>query len=687
MRPPAGYVPKFSDSFAAQWLNDEASDYAVARRVLSEYHPLEAEMWLQLGAHLFHQCSSGGTVRKFVPPTPWSAEPSELVKAYMSSEWRDDAMSLLEFLRRTNPKGDISQAMKKRHAKEKLDDDESLEAFCNRIDTKGEVMIAAGTAMRFSDVYYAQWSVLNVPFRALKDLLFEGLDLVPETFQGFAVALHHKPVFWRNLDAVKADLELEAFADHAVKSNLAMVQAHTAVVDGYLSGELVLGRDEIPTVRRMPTGAAALPPKLDKEQWKVVDRIHGLVVRSIELASEQEETGDYALEDKERRWAPLAVLGPAGSGKSTAVQTVVQMAIDQGARVGIACPTRMLVARIKEKFPHYDVDSIHAMFELFKPEHLTLDAMWFYDLVIIEEVSQVSQAVFERLLRLWDAAMRRPVLVFVGDFAQLRGVDPSRALDSLRWSEVHKLTLHTMRRCKCEKLKKKLELLRSAKPDKKQLAGILSGHKAPSRAHRATHEMQEIPSADEIGWIFHENPDTTFVTITRANAAWVNEVVVGQLFADKEPVRVIPGDPEGNADNFEGVGMAYNEPIEIPIHLGMRLTFTRNINKEMDYVNGMSCVVLGVHRAGLRVRTDTNHIVCVYPWTDEWKTCFYPVRIGYAHTLMKMQGATLKDMTVWLDVANVEAAAYVALSRVEYDANWRFVGNPTVHHFTPATAV
>ena len=129
------------------------------------------------------------------------------------------------------------------------------------------------------------------------------------------------------------------------------------------------------------------------------------------------------------------------------------------------------------------------------------------------------------------------------------------------------------------------------------------------------------------------------------------------------------------------------ESIEIPIHLGMRLTFTRNINKEMDFVNGMSCVVLGVHKAGLRVRTDTNHIVCVYPWTDEWKTCFYPVRIGYAHTLMKMQGATLKDMTVWLDVANVEAAAYVALSRVEYDANWRFVGNPTVHHFTPATAV
>eukprot|EP00971_Amphidinium_carterae_P229286 4548815-Amphidinium_carterae.1 len=52
----AGYVPKFSDSFGQQWLCDEASDYAIARRVLSEYHPLEAEMWLQLGAHLFRPC-------------------------------------------------------------------------------------------------------------------------------------------------------------------------------------------------------------------------------------------------------------------------------------------------------------------------------------------------------------------------------------------------------------------------------------------------------------------------------------------------------------------------------------------------------------------------------------------------------------------------------------------------------
>ena len=62
----------------------------------------------------------------------------------------------------------------------------------------------------------------------------------------------------------------------------------------------------------------------------------------------------------------------------------------------------------------------------------------------------------------------------------------------------------------------------------------------------------------------------------------------------------------------------------------------------------------------------------------------FPMRVGYASTLHKVQGATLPHITLWLDIANMPAAAYVALSRVEHDADWRFVGNPCVHHFTPA---
>ena len=146
-----------------------------------------------------------------------------------------------------------------------------------------------------------------------------------------------------------------------------------------------------------------------------------------------------------------------------------------------------------------------------------------------------------------------------------------------------------------------------------------------------------------------------------------------------------PGDPDANPDNFEGTTQVSWEPAAVPVFIGMTLMLTKNINKEIDFVNGMTATVEGLYNSGVRVRTRTGYEVMVFPWTDEEHQVFFPMRLGYANTLMKMQGATLPHLTIWLDAPNVEAAGYVALSRVEYDAHWRFVGDPSVHHFTPAT--
>ena len=51
----ATYVPKFSDSFANEWLDDDSSDYHVAKKILFDYHPQAPEMWLQLAAQQFPQ--------------------------------------------------------------------------------------------------------------------------------------------------------------------------------------------------------------------------------------------------------------------------------------------------------------------------------------------------------------------------------------------------------------------------------------------------------------------------------------------------------------------------------------------------------------------------------------------------------------------------------------------------------
>ena len=79
-------------------------------------------------------------------------------------------------------------------------------------------------------------------------------------------------------------------------------------------------------------------------------------------------------------------------------------------------------------------------------------------------------------------------------------------------------------------------------------------------------------------------------------------------------------------------------------------------------------------------------MLVVFPWTDEYKSVYLPMRLGYATTLLKVQGDELGHMTMWLDAPDIEAAGYVALSRVRTDATWRFVGNPSRHHFTPSGA-
>eukprot|EP00971_Amphidinium_carterae_P325514 6455815-Amphidinium_carterae.1 len=284
----------------------------------------------------------------------------------MASMWRREDMPLLEFLRKTNRQGTLARHIRQRHKVEAMEG-ESLEAFANRCACRGEKMIAAVTSSRFSGKFFSEWVVLNMPFRSFADLLFENLALVPENYQGMAMALHHASHFWRDEAAVKAELELHAMRDTFVQSNMAMIAAHTEVVDLYISGRLVLGVHEIPT-RAIQNRGGSLPSQLHEEQWRVVDTIADSVRKSVEEAWVEEPPSNSF------KTVAHAVLGPAGSGKSTAVQVAVHQAVDQGARVVIACPTRMLVADLRQKFPDLDVDSIHAVFEIWKPEQYTLDS-------------------------------------------------------------------------------------------------------------------------------------------------------------------------------------------------------------------------------------------------------------------------------------------------------------------------
>ena len=348
----------------------------------------------------------------------------------------------------------------------------------------------------------------------------------------------------------------------------------------------------------------------------------------------------------------------------------------------------MLATRYRAR-QDLDVDTVHGMFALHKDELATAEIMKIYDLIVIDEIGQLAVWIFDRLLRLWDAADRRPAIVFVGDFCQLTGADGTTARDSPRWSQMSILQLHEMRRCKCERLKWMLQLLRSTIPSGAQLKKILKGHRANLPAR---HRCQNPFDADDVAAILRDTPHTTFLTVSRKGTAKLNQYALQVLFPDADLLDCIPCDPQENFDNFRGTAQVDARPFWMPIYEGMRVTITRNTDKENGFVNGMGAVVQRRRQNGVQVKTDEGKVLLIHPigqecclWDGSYRTTTtYPLRLGYSTTLHKIQGATLSHITIWMDVSFVRAALYVALSRVQHDRDWRFVGSIKGRHCLPA---
>ena len=173
---------------------------------------------------------------------------------------------------------------------------------------------------------------------------------------------------------------------------------------------------------------------------------------------------------------------------------------------------------------------------------------------------------------MWEAA----ALVFAGDFWQLPGVNDSQATHSPKWRSVFVVNLHEMWRCKDQKLRKKLELLRTAAPTPEQLADICRGHKAWTHAGD--------PTLEEMEEVLRRHPDTTVVTCTRQKAAVVNQLVIQALFEKmRKPVLgQLDLDWEANPANYEEGGRRKEttpKPLQQEIYAGMRVHLTRNVNK------------------------------------------------------------------------------------------------------------
>jgi hypothetical protein len=233
-----------------------------------------------------------------------------------------------------------------------------------------------------------------------------------------------------------------------------------------------------------------------------------------------------------------------------------------------------------------------------------------------------------------------------------------------------------------EALLKKLSAIRTHEPSKEMLGKICRRHKAWSDHHE--------PTAWDIQNVFRQHPDTTVVTCTRRAADLVNELNVRVKYGKRPAMATLPTEFDANNENYDAKGKLRQDrrpkPKMTPMHRGMRMHLTRNLDKAHDFVYGMEVSVEDFHAESecLRVRTKTGKVLAVYRYTDpETKCTFYPIRVGYASTIYKLQGAQLPHVTIWLDRPHMKAAAYVAMSRVRRDDEYLFGGVVTTEHVVP----
>jgi len=178
---------------------------------------------------------------------------------------------------------------------------------------------------------------------------------------------------------------------------------------------------------------------------------------------------------------------------------------------------------------------------------------------------------------------------------------------------------------------------------------------------------------------YQDNKEAIVITVSRKASHIINDLFVAHLFDGNSPLATVL--------------VACNPPRVVPIHVGMRVMITRNLNKRLGVVNGQLASFHRMRGATLQLKLNEGRMVFVYPLTiqdpsDEEKSIIvYPIVPAYAFTICKAQGQTMKKVAIYFDVDCVPAGSgYVAVTRVRELANLYFITPPQLHHFQVPTA-
>lgn len=302
------------------------------------------------------------------------------------------------------------------------------------------------------------------------------------------------------------------------------------------------------------------------------------------------------------------------------------------------------------------------------------------NILFIDEISMIDNETFDKVSEVLASVrkIRKPFggiqMVLVGDFCQLSPVKNTYCFLSKAWErlDVHVVVLKEMIRQKDDMtFQKILEEIRFGKCSKKTFATL--------KSLKDTDLKEIIPTR-----LFSLNTDVNDINMhgqrslyksrTKKDILSAKKVMCFPFVADSLNLEILNSTDFTDKDIFRFQAVSNDNTTKldeyiIDLVVGDRILITRNINMENGLVNGTTGTVIGLHTDHVCI-TDIygkSHVIYYYKDVNENNekyTKFMPIRLAYALSIHKSQGATLDAIEVD-GSSNIFAPGqlYTALSR------------------------
>jgi len=376
------------------------------------------------------------------------------------------------------------------------------------------------------------------------------------------------------------------------------------------------------------------------------------------------------LKDKQN----IFLTGGAGVGKTTLTREIIQSFHDDAKKVAKLASTGMAATLIDGQTLHSfldlgianDVEDLeqNAKYNIKKKIKKLISSM---DLIVIDEISMVSDTLFEMIELRLEQAEFDGVLLVVGDFLQLppvvRGGGEVRfAFESSSW-ENFKFS--------------KVELTHIYRTNDIRFIELLSevrGGFVDESVHNHLNEyIKPLPEdLSEFTYLFGKN-----ISAQMHNKAQL-DFVEGERFVKE--AQIIKHKKDSKDTEIERFMNDARIEKELELKIGVPVLFTRN---SWNYFNGERAKIVNIDSTYVYVQKNDGVVIKLETmpqsksiWKqktinkkiemveDELFSIYqYPIKLAYAITIHKSQGMSIEDLIIQTNEIFAPSQFYVALSR------------------------